>query len=155
MVWVCRDVPATNVARLLQTAVCLLQTAICLLQTAVCLLQAQMLKKYTAWSPCFRKHFKLLESVQTHEVITKRRSHAKMSFRQLKTPLTKSWKNWYMEIWGIWFFQHESGEFYFGPIFASFEYFLLKISLKNRYDFSPSQNSKSGEFSGTPQTPFQ
>ena len=52
-------------------------------------------------------------------------------------------------------FHLESGKYYFGPIFASFEYFLLKILLKFPHDFSPSQNAKSGEISGTPQTPFQ
>ena len=94
MVWVCLDVPATNVARLLtlQTTACLLQTAICLLQTAVCLLQAQMLKKYTAWSPRFRKHFKLLESVQNSRSYHKTKIACQNEFSTVKNTPDKIMK---------------------------------------------------------------
>ena len=64
-----------------------------------------------------------------------------------------TWISWFS--WISYDFHDESGKYYFGPIFASFEYFLLKIVLKFPHDFSPSKNAKSGEISGTPQTPFQ
>ena len=62
------------------------------LQPAVCLLQTQMLKKYTAWSPRFRKHFKLLESVQNSRSYHKTKIACQNEFSTVKNTPDKIMK---------------------------------------------------------------